>query len=80
MYGENLDTDVMDAAMEAIRRCDLIIVGGTSLVVQPAAGMIMYRRPGCRLVLINRDETPYDDQADLVIHHDLCEVLGRVVP
>lgn len=80
LYGENLDTDVMDAAMEAIRRCDLIIVGGTSLVVQPAAGMIMYRRPGCRLVLINRDETPYDDQADLVIHHDLCEVLGRVVP
>jgi len=80
LYGENLDTDVMDAAMEAIRRCDMIIVGGTSLVVQPAAGMIMYRRPGCRLVLINRDETPYDDQADLVIHQDLCEVLGRVVP
>ena len=80
LYGENLDSDVMEAAMTAIRRCDLIIVGGTSLVVQPAAGMIMYRRPGCRLVLINRDETPYDDQADLVIHQDLGTVLDQVIP
>ena len=66
--------------LEAIRRCDLMIVGGTSLVVQPAAGMIMYRRPSCKLVLINRDETPYDDQADLVIHEDLGTVLDAVIP
>jgi len=80
LYGENLDDDVVNDALTAIRKSDLIIVGGTSLVVQPAAGMIMYRRPSCRLVLINRDETPYDDQADLVIHQDLGTVLDRVVP
>ena len=80
LYGENLDDDVVTGALDAIRRCDLIIVGGTSLVVQPAAGMIMYRRPSCRLVLINRDETPYDDQADLVIHQDLGTVLDQVIP
>jgi len=80
LYGENLDDDVGNDALTAIRKSDLIIVGGTSLVVQPAAGMIMYRRPSCRLVLINRDETPYDDQADLVIHQDLGTVLDRVVP
>ena len=80
LYGENLDDDVVNDALTAIRKSDLIIVGGTSLVVQPAAGMIMYRRPSCRLVLINRDETPYDDQADLVIHQDLGTVLEQVVP
>ena len=80
LYGENLDNDVMQGAMDAIRACDLIIVGGTSLVVQPAAGMIMFRRPSCKLALINRDETPYDDQADLVIHSDLCAVLDSVIP
>ena len=80
LYGENLDNDVMQGAMDAIRTCDLIIVGGTSLVVQPAAGMIMFRRPSCKLALINRDETPYDDQADLVIHSDLCAVLESVIP
>ena len=80
LYGENLDDDVVQGALDAIRAADLIIVGGTSLVVQPAAGMIMYRRPSCGLVLINRDETPYDDQADLVIHSDLCAVLDSVIP
>ena len=80
LYGENLEDDVVSDALAAIRKCDLIIVGGTSLVVQPAAGMIMYRRPSCKLVLINRDETPYDDQADLVIHHDLGTVLDAVIP
>ena len=80
LYGENLDDAVVSSAMSAIRKCDLLIVGGTSLVVQPAAGMIMYRRPSCRLVLINRDATPYDDHADLVIHHDLGAVLDAVIP
>ena len=80
LYGENLDNDVVSEALAAIRRCDLLIVGGTSLVVQPAAGMIMYRRPSCRLVLINRDETPYDDHADLVLHCDLGTVLDAVIP
>ena len=80
LYGEMLDDDVVGRALDAIRKCDLVIVGGTSLVVQPAAGMIMYRRPSAKLVLINRDETPYDDQADLVIHHDLGAVLDAVIP
>ncbi|MBR5545652.1 MAG: NAD-dependent protein deacylase [Clostridia bacterium] len=80
LYGENLDDDVVADALAAIRKCDLLIVGGTSLVVQPAAGMIMYRRPSCKLALINRDETPYDDHADLVIHHDLGAVLDAVIP
>lgn len=80
LYGENLDDDVVSEALDAIRKCDLVIVGGTSLVVQPAAGMIMYRRPSAGLVLINRDETPYDDHADLVIHQDLGAVLDAVIP
>ncbi len=80
LYGENLDDDVVSESLAVIRKCDLVIVGGTSLVVQPAAGMIMYRRPSCKLVLINRDETPYDDQADLVIHADLGTVLDAVIP
>ena len=78
LYGENLDDDVVEDALNAIRRCDLVIVGGTSLVVQPAAGMIMYRRPSAKLVLINRDETSYDEHADLVIHQDLGGVLEGV--
>ncbi len=80
LYGEELDNDVINEALDAIRKADLIIVGGTSLVVQPAAGFIMYRRPSCRLALINRDETPYDDHADLVIHQDLGKVLDTVIP
>ena len=80
LYGEGLDEEMITHALDAIRTCDLLIVGGTSLVVQPAAGMIMYRRPSCKLVLINRDETPYDDQADLVIHRDLGTVLDAVIP
>jgi len=80
LYGENLDDEVVTGALDAIRKCDLVIVGGTSLVVQPAAGMIMYRRPSAKLVLINRDETPYDGHADLVIHHDLGTVLDAVIP
>lgn len=80
LYGENLDDDVVTEALDAIRQCDLVIVGGTSLVVQPAAGMIMYRRPSAKLVLINRDETPYDGHADLVIHQDLGMVLDAAIP
>ena len=57
----------------AILRADLLIVAGTSLTVYPAAGLVNYYR-GNRLVLINRDETPYDDYADLVFHESLGEV------
>ena len=73
LYEESLDQDVMGRAAMAIAGADLLIVGGTSLTVWPAAGMIRYYR-GNRLVLINRDETPYDSEADLVLHERLGEV------
>ena len=76
MYGEPLDDDVTGGALQRIRTCDLLIVGGTSLVVYPAAGMIQYRRARCNLVLINREETAYDRQAELVIHEDIGSVLS----
>ena len=75
MYGEPLNDEVTEAALSAIRTCDLLIVGGTSLVVYPAAGMIQYRRARCNLALINREETAYDRQAEMVIHQDIGEVL-----
>jgi len=80
LYGEQLDEDVMAQSIRAIQRCDLLVVGGTSLIVQPAAGMITYCRPGTPLVLINRDETPYDDLAQLVIRGDIAQVLDSAVP
>ena len=64
-------------SVHAIRSADLLIVGGTSLTVYPAAGLIQYYR-GNRLVLINRDATPYDDQADLVLHENLGEVFSQL--
>ena len=73
LYEESLDQDVMGRAAMAIAGADLLIVGGTSLTVWPAAGMIRYYR-GNRLVLINRDETPYDSEADLVLHEKLGEL------
>ena len=60
-----------------IRNADMLIIGGTSLAVYPAAGLVNYYR-GNRLVLINRDETPYDRYADLVFHESLGDVLGKL--
>jgi len=75
LYEEGLDQDTVEGAVSAISQADMLIVGGTSLVVYPAAGLINYYR-GNRLVLINRDATPYDARADLVIHASLGAVLG----
>ena len=77
LYEESLDNDVVSEAVREIRSCDTLIVAGTSLTVYPAAGMINYFRGG-NLVLINRDSTPYDSQADLVIHKKVGEVLGKI--
>ena len=77
LYEESLDQDVMYRAAQAIHDADLLIVAGTSLTVYPAAGMIHYYR-GRRLVLINRDATPYDNQADLVIHDSLGKVFSQL--
>lgn len=78
LYGKPLETDVIQDAIDAISSADMLIVGGTSLVVYPAAGMIDYYR-GHQLVLINRDPTPYDYRADLVIHGDIAAVLPQAV-
>lgn len=78
LYEEGLDQETIEAAVLAISRCDMLIVGGTSLVVYPAAGLINYYR-GSRLVLINRDPTPYDGKADLVIHDSIGAVLSGVL-
>ncbi|MGO4957360.1 NAD-dependent protein deacylase [Luteococcus sp. Sow4_B9] len=78
LYGEPLDQRVMDAAIEAILACDVLIVGGTSLNVYPAAGLVNFYQ-GRDLVLINRDPTAHDGQASLVLHQDLGPTLGDAV-
>ncbi len=77
LYEEGLDQDTVKGAVDAISQADMLIIGGTSLTVYPAAGLIRYYR-GHRLVLINRDETPYDDQADLVIRDPIGQVFQQV--
>lgn len=77
LYEEGLDQDTVEGAVNAISRADVLIVGGTSLVVYPAAGLVNYYR-GTKLVLINRDPTPYDGRADLVIHDAIGQVLGGI--
>lgn len=77
LYEESLDSQVLEKSIYAIAQCDLLIVGGTSLTVYPAAGLLRYY-PGHRLVLINRDETPYDNQADLVLHENLGKVFEQL--
>ena len=75
LYEEPLDEEVLEGAVDAISNADLLIVGGTSLVVYPAASLINYFHGG-NLVLINKAETPYDHRANLVIHDAIGEVLG----
>nr|SIP63189.1 NAD-dependent protein deacetylase of SIR2 family [uncultured bacterium] len=77
LYEEGLDQRVVSGAVRAIRGADMLIVAGTSLTVYPAAGLIDYFR-GRHLVLINRDATPYDSRAELVIHEKVGEVLGAL--
>lgn len=78
LYGEALDPAVMEDAATAIGNADVLIVGGTSLNVYPAAGMLSYFH-GQAKVLINLEETPFDDRADLVIHQRIGEALGKAV-
>jgi NAD-dependent deacetylase len=78
LYEENLEDGVITAATAAIANAELLIVGGTSLAVFPAAGLLRYFQ-GSRLVLINKSETPYDSQADLVLHESIGQVLGAAV-
>ena len=77
LYEEGLDQDTVDGAVRAISESDMLIVGGTSLVVYPAAGLIRYFR-GDRLVLINKGATGMDREADLLIREPIGETLGRI--
>ena len=77
LYEESLDEDVISGAVSAISRADLLIVGGTSLTVYPAAGFLGYFR-GDRLALINRDPTPFDRHAGLVVHDSLGKVFSQL--
>ncbi len=77
LYEEGLDDNVLSGAIDAISSADLLIIGGTSLIVYPAAGLIRYFR-GKNLVLINKSETQADSMADLVIHAGLGKVFGNL--
>ena len=78
LYEEGLDDDVISGAVNAISRADTLIIGGTSLVVYPAAGLINYFR-GSNLILINKTPTSADSRADLVINDDIARVMMDAV-
>ncbi len=75
LYEEGLDSYVLERAISYIRNADMLIIGGTSLAVYPAAGLIDYYE-GNKLVLINRDKTTRDSQANLIIHDAIGKVLA----
>ena len=77
LYEESLNSHTIEAAVDAISAADLLIVAGTSLTVYPAAGLVNYYR-GNRMVLINKDVTPFDHQADLVFHCGLGEIFEKL--
>ena len=77
LYEEGLDGATVDGAIRAISEAEVLIVGGTSLTVYPAAGLLRYYN-GNRLVLINRDETPYDGYANLIFCDPIGQVLGSL--
>ena len=78
LYEEGLDQETLDGAIKHIQNADTLIIGGTSLTVYPAAGLIQYFR-GKNLVLMNRDVTSMDSKADLVVNDSIGKVLGEVV-
>jgi NAD-dependent deacetylase len=77
LYEEPLNSNNMEMAMQYIKKADVLIVGGTSLNVYPAAGLIQYFH-GQHLILINKSATPYDNIADLVINDDIGKTLGSL--
>ena len=77
LYEESLDEAVMEKALQYIANADVLIIGGTSLVVYPAAGLVRYYR-GSKLVVINRDATGIDADAALCISAPIGEVLGQL--
>ncbi|MBR2704370.1 MAG: NAD-dependent protein deacylase [Clostridia bacterium] len=77
LYEEGLNEDTIEGAISAIENADMLIIGGTSLTVYPASGLINYYK-GNKLVLINRDETNYDKRANLVINDSLGKVFSEL--
>ena len=77
LYEENLPEGVFEKAIEEVRNASLLIIGGTSLAVYPAAGLLQYFR-GSHLVLINKSGTPYDSMADLVIREPIGKVFSEM--
>ena len=78
LYEENLNMDILEASVNYISQADMLIIGGTSLVVYPAAGLIRYYR-GNKLVLVNKSETSADRGANLVIHDSIGKVFSQIV-
>jgi len=78
MYEEALDMHVLRKSIEYIQKAEVLIVGGTSLVVYPAAGLIEYYR-GNNLILINKSKTPYDSRATLVFNDSIGKILKQAV-
>lgn len=77
LYEESLNSETLEKSIDAIQNAEVLIVGGTSLSVYPAAGLIRYFR-GNQLVLINKSPTQYDTEADLVIHGSIGDVMGSL--
>ena len=77
LYEEGLNQSDIEEAVRLIKSADMLIVGGTSLGVYPAAGLIRYYT-GQKLVLINKSPTPFDTNADLLIHDSLGKVFGAL--
>lgn len=77
LYEEGLDDAIVNGAIDAISKADTLIIGGTSLIVYPAAGLINYFR-GENLILINKSQTSCDHKATLVIHQPIGQVLGQI--
>ena len=78
LYEEGLDNEVISGAVSSIANADVLIIGGTSLIVYPAAGFIDYFR-GCRLVMINKSQTMADRRADLLINDDIAKVMQETM-
>jgi NAD-dependent deacetylase len=77
LYEESLDSLTLQKAISYISNADILIVGGTSLVVYPAAGLVNYYK-GKKLILINKSSTPYDDQANYVLHESVGIILSQL--
>ncbi len=77
LYEESLDQNIINGAIDAIRNADTLIIGGTSLVVYPAAGLVDYFS-GKNMVLINKSETSNDHKSNLVIHESIGKVFGAL--